>query len=143
MDGIVKLAATVLAEISALERARTVAPYFALAAVFVLLALAAAVGVVGCGIAALWIALLPAGGPWGAPLICAGVLLCIAAALLGGGYWLLRGRDRPKTATSALAAALESGDFAPLVREHKWLLIALALMGGLTAAGKLSKSRRD
>ncbi|MGH7000956.1 MAG: hypothetical protein ACREEA_05560, partial [Stellaceae bacterium] len=96
----------------------------------------------GCAIAALWIWLLPLVGPWGAPLICAGVLLLIAGALAGGGYWLARSRGGLKTGTGALAAAIETGDFAPLVHEHKWLLLALAALSGAATAEKSRKTSR-
>ncbi|MDE2229612.1 MAG: hypothetical protein KGL11_11305 [Alphaproteobacteria bacterium] len=138
MDGIAKLALTVLAQIATAERIRTTAPQIILAAVLALLVVAAVAGGIGCGVAALWIALLPSVGPWGAPLVCGSVLLLAAAALAGAGYLLLRHR-RPKMESGVLAAAIESSDFAPLVHEYKWLLLALALLGGMTAAGRRAK----
>ena len=142
MDGIVKLAATVLTEIVALKRTRTTALRLVLAVVLVLLAFAAALGGLGCGMAALWIVLLPVIGPWGAPLACAGALVLIAAVLVGSGYWLLRGHRKSKTRAGALAAAIESGDFAPLIREHKWFVLALAMLAGVATADKLGKDSR-
>lgn len=142
MDGIVKLAAAVLAEIVALERVRTIASRVVLAVVLVSLALVAILGGLGCAIAALWIALLPVVGPWGAPLVCAGILVLLAAVLVGSGYWLLRGSRRSKTRAGALAAAIESGDFALLIREHKWVVLALAALAGLVTANKLGKDSR-
>ncbi|HVA34960.1 MAG TPA: hypothetical protein VNG52_01900 [Stellaceae bacterium] len=142
MDGFVKLAATVLAQIAALDRIRTTAPQLALTMAVGLLAVAAAVGGAGCGVAALWIWLLPLVGPWGAPLICGGVLLLGAAMLGFGVHRLLRHTIRPTSANGALAAALEGGDFAPLIQEHKWMLLGLALLAGVTAADKIARPPR-
>lgn len=140
MGGIVKLALAVLAEVTTFERVRKRAPRIAIAALLIVLAFAVVAGGFGCAIAALWIWLLPHVGPWGAPLICAGVLVLIAGGLIGGGYCV--GRSRPKTANSALANAIESGDFAPLIHEHKWLLLALAALSGAAAAEKVGKTTR-
>lgn len=142
MGGIVKLALTVLAEITALSRARKRAPRVAVAALLLTLTLMLVVASLGCAIAALWIWLLPLVGPWEAPLICAGVLALIAVALAGGGYWLMRSRGGLSTGTGTLAAALETGDFAPLIYEHKWLLLALAALSGAATAEKSRKTSR-
>jgi|SRR5690348_10615597 len=142
MGGIVKLALAVLAEVTTFERVRKRVPRIAIAALLVALAFAVVAGAFGCAIAALWIWLLPLVGPWGAPLICAGVLALIAAALVGGGYCLARRRGGSKTASGVLAAAIESGDFAPLIHEHKWLLLALAALSGVAAAEKVGKTAR-
>jgi hypothetical protein len=140
MDGIVKLAATVLAQITTYERMRTAASQFAFATALGLLAVAAAVGGVGCGLAALWISLLPLVGIWAAPLICGGVLL-VGAAILGVVIRrLLRRTMQPMTASGALAAALASGDFEPLIQEHKWLFLGLALLAGVIIADRTANS---
>ena len=142
MGGIVKLVLAVLAEITTFERVRKRAPRIAVAALLIVLAFAVVAGAFGCAIAALWIWLLPLVGSWGAPLICAAVLAVIAAALLGCGYCLARSRGGSKSAGGALAAAIESGNFAPLIHEHKWLLLALATLSGVTAAEKVGKTAR-
>jgi hypothetical protein len=142
MGGIVKLALTVLAEITALSRARKLAPRVAVAALLLTLTSMMVAASFGCAVAALWIWLLPLVGPWGAPLICAGVLALIAAALAGGGYWLTRKRGGLQTGTGTLAAAIETGDFAPLIQEHKWLLLALAALTGAATAEKSRKTSR-
>ena len=142
MGGIVKLALTVLAEITALSRARKRAPRVAVAVLLLVLTSMMVAASFGCAVAALWIWLLPLVGPWGAPLICAGVLALIAAALAGGGYWLTRNRGALQTGAGTLAAAIESGDFAPLIHEHKWLLLALAALSGAATAEKSRKTSR-
>ncbi|MGH7117707.1 MAG: hypothetical protein ACREFP_01700 [Acetobacteraceae bacterium] len=140
MDGIVKLAATVLPELVALERVRTAAPHIILQAVLSLLALGAAAGALGCGIAALWIGLLPAIGPWAAPLACGGVLLLATIILIVILIVLSRNHDRSKATSGTIAKAIESGDVTPvirpLMRENKWLLITLAVVAGMIAANK-------
>lgn len=142
MGGIVKLALTVLAEITALSRARKRAPRVAVAALLLTLMSMMVAASFGCAIAALWIWLLPLVGAWGAPLICAGVLALIAAALAACGYWLARSRGGLQTGSGTLAAAIESGDFAPLIHEHKWLLLALAALSGAATAEKSRKTSR-
>lgn len=142
MGGIVKLALSVLAEIAALSRARKLAPRVALAALLLTLTTMMAAASFGCAIAALWIWLLPLVGPWGAPLICAGVLALITAALAGSGYWLARSRGGLQTGTGTLAAAIETGDFAPLIRDHQWLLLALAALSGAVSAERSRKTSR-
>ncbi|HKR18839.1 MAG TPA: hypothetical protein VJS41_01720 [Stellaceae bacterium] len=142
MGGIVKLALTVLAEITALSRARKLAPRVAVAALLLTLTSMMVAASFGCAIAALWIWLVPLVGSWGAPLICAGVLALFAAALAAGGYWLARKRGGSQTGTGTLAAAIETGDFAPLIQEHKWLLLALAALSGAATAEKSRKTNR-
>jgi len=142
MGGIVKLALTVLAEITALSRARKRAPRVAVVALLLALTSMMVAASFGCAVAAFWIWLLPRVGPWGAPLICAGVLALVAAVLAGGGYWLARSRGALQTGTGTLAAAIESGDFAPLIHEHKWLLLALAALSGAATAEKSRKISR-
>lgn len=140
MGGIVKLALSVLAEITALSRARKLAPRVALTALLLTLTAMMVAASFGCAIAALWIWLLPLVGPWGAPLICAGVLALIAAALAGGGYWFARGRGGSQAGAGTLAAAIETGDFAPLIHEYRWLLLALAALSGAISAEKSGKT---
>ncbi|MGH7008474.1 MAG: hypothetical protein ACRED7_08730 [Stellaceae bacterium] len=142
MGGIVKLALTVLAEITALSRARKQARRVAAAVLLLTLISMMVAASFGCAVAALWIWLLPLVGPWGAPLICAGVLALIAAALAGCRYWLARSRDGLQTGTGTLGAAIESGDFAPLIHEHKWILLALAALSGMVSAEKSRKTSR-
>ena len=142
MGGIVKLALTVLAEITALSRARKLGLRVAVAALLLALTTMMVAASFGCAIAALWIWLLPFAGPWGAPLICAGVLALVAAALAVGGYWLARSRGGLRTGTGTLAAAIETGNFASLIHEHKWLLLALAALSGAVSAEKSRKTSR-
>lgn len=139
MDSMVKLAVAILGELAALDRVRAVTPHIVFLAVLGMLALAAAASALGCGMAALWIGLVPAIGPWAAPLVCSGVLLLAALILLAAGYGLSRKDDRSKATGGGMTAAIESGDvtslIGPLIREHKWLLIAIATIAGMTAAG--------
>ncbi len=142
MGGIVKLALTVLSQMTALSRARKRAPCVAAAALLLALTFMMVVASLGCAVAALWIWLLPLVGPWGAPLICAGVLVLVAAALAGGIYWVVSSRGGLQPGAGTLAAAIESGDFAPLIHEHKWLLLALAALSGAATAEKSRKTGR-
>lgn len=135
----VKLAAAILGELGALERVRAVTPQIVFLVVLGMLALAAAGSALGCGMAALWIGLVPAIGPWAAPLVCSGVLLLAALLLLATSYGLSRKQSRSKTTGGPLARAIESGDvtplIGPLIREHKWLMITLATVAGMAFAG--------
>lgn len=142
MGGIVKLALTVLAEFTALSRARKLAPRVAVVALLLIMTSMAVAASFGCAIAALWIWLLPLVGPWGAPLICAGVLALVAAALVGGGYSVARSRGGLRDGSGTLAAAIETGDFASLIHEHRWILIALAALSGAVTAEKSRRSSR-
>jgi len=142
MGGIVKLALTVLAEIMALSRARKRAPRVAFVALLLTLTFMMVAASFGCAVAALWIWLLPLVGSWGAPLICAGVLALVAAVLAGCGYWLARSRGGLQAEAGTLAAAIERGDFASLIHEHKWLLVVLAALSGAAAAEKSRKTSR-
>jgi membrane protein implicated in regulation of membrane protease activity len=111
-----------------------------------MLALLAAAGALGCGVAALWVGLLPVIGSWAAALACAGVLLLAAIVMIASGYALLRRRDRSKVASSGTAEAIASGDIgqlvAPLIREHKWLLLVLAAVAGATTVSKVGTNPR-
>lgn len=142
MGGIVKLALAVLDEVTTLARARERASRVVFAAILLTLMAMMIAASVGCALAALWIALLPMVGPWAAPLICAGALALVAAALCCGGYLLTRSHNPSPTAGGTLAAAVESGDFAPLIHEHKWILLVLAALGGIASAEKSRKSSR-
>jgi len=142
MGGIVKLALAVLNEVTTLARTRERASRMVFAAILLTLMAMMIAASVGCALAALWIWLLPVVGPWGAPLICAGALALVAAALGCGGYCLTRGRNGSPTATGTLTAAIESGDFAPLIHEHKWILLALAALSGVASAEKSRRASR-
>jgi len=142
MGGIVKLALTVLDEVTTLSRARERASRVVVTAILLTLMAMMIAASVGCALAALWIGLLPIVGPWEAPLICAGALAVVAAALGCGGYCLARSRNRPPTGTGTLETAIESGDFAPLIHQHKWILLALAALSGMVSAEKSRRTSR-
>lgn len=142
MGGIVKLAFAVLDEVLTLARARARASRMVVAAILLTLMAMTIAASVGCALAALWIALLPIVGPWGAPLICAGALALVAAALACSGYCLTRSRNGSPTETGMLGTAIESGDFAPLIHQHKWILLALAALSGMATAEKSRKASR-
>lgn len=142
MGGIVKLAFAVLDEVLTLARARARASRMVVAAILLTLMAMTIAASVGCALAALWIALLPVVGPWGAPLVCAGALALVAAALACGGYCLTRSRNGSPTGTGTLGTAIESGDFAPLIHQHKWILLALAALSGMATAEKSRKASR-
>jgi len=142
MGGIVRLALAVLDEVTMLARARERASRVVVAAILLTLMAMVIAASLGCAIAGLWIWLLPIVGPWGAPLICAGTLALIAAALACGGYCLARSRNGLQSRTGTLTTAIESGDFAPLLHEHKWILLALAALSGMASAEKSRRTSR-
>ncbi|HEX3498905.1 MAG TPA: hypothetical protein VHT04_06230 [Stellaceae bacterium] len=102
-----------------------------IALVCLLIAALLSVAAMGCGVAALWIYLLPLLGPVGAPLVAAGALLVIALVLLLVARSVLDARPRhaPGPPDGAAAAA----DLSRLVKEHKLEMLLAALTAGLVA----------
>lgn len=100
----------------------------------------AAFGAVGCFIAALWVGLLPALGPVGAPLVCAGVLLLICVILALFAFFSSRRRSPPPIA--ALSDAFQGFDPGPFLRQHKFDLLIGALLLGLMTGVARSRGTR-
>lgn len=111
-----------------------------IAALAGVLAGVAALASVGCGLAALWIVVLPHLGPAWTILGLAGILVALCLALLALAFALVR-RDRRQpqinvdTATSLLAAK-------QLFGEHKGTMLMAALVAGLNAGAASGGSRR-
>jgi hypothetical protein len=85
----------------------------------------------GCACAALWIALIPALGPVGAPLVVAGVCL-IVAALLALAAWQLVRRRRARAANHLQLDAVMA-EAGKLIQEHKVEAIVAAIVAGFVA----------
>jgi hypothetical protein len=106
---------------------------------YLLLAAIAAIAALGCAIAGIWLALLPAIGPVWTPLLIAALLAAIAAILV-----LLVAR-RPR-ARGRLGGIGEGKDTAALLsaifRDHKTSLLLGAALVGLLAGSDLTRPRR-
>jgi hypothetical protein len=129
MGSMIKLALAVLTHLASVQRIagpRTIAA--------ILLALAAAfagIAAIGCGVAALWIFLIPYTGAAGAALSAAAVLLVLCAVLSTAGYALLK---RNRTPIENIAEAIQSDAGRKLVRDYKPLLLATSVLAGLVGA---------
>ena len=97
---------------------------------------------VGCGIAALWIYMIPLVGRGAAPLVCAGALLVIAlvCVVIGKMMW----RKRPAaTVPSALLESLGQIDASGIFGEHKGtFLIGALILGLILGSGAGSGGKR-
>ena len=87
-----------------LERWKKKAKFISIAAVLAAVALAALFGALGCGVAALWIYLIPYAGPVGAPAIVAGALLAFSLVLSTAAYFTAR--HKPRVPGSEFASAM-------------------------------------
>lgn len=142
MNGVFKLAFSVLTQMAMSEPLGARLARGGAAAALALLALAALLGGAGCGFAALWIFLIPYAGPIGALLIVGGILFTVAAVLLIAAFVLMRRKRRQASAVDALAEALKTGDASKLMHDHKTVLLLFAVLTGLTAASKIGKAGR-
>jgi hypothetical protein len=98
----------------------------------------AATAAVGCGMAALWIVVLPNLGPAGAALLLAGLLAILFLALLTLTWAIVwRDRRRPHLTVGGEEALLA---MARLFGEHKGAVLLAALVAGL-AAGSNGRKR--
>ena len=107
---------------------------------YVLLAAIAAIAALGCAIAGIWLALLPAIGPVWTPLLIGAVLAGIAAILV-----LLVARRSPRR--TGLGGSGDGVDPAALLsaifRDHKTSLLLGAALAGLLAGSDLTRPRRE
>jgi hypothetical protein len=142
MDGLVKLAFSVLIQMAAAEPLSARIARGGAVAALAVLALIAMLGAAACFCAALWIRLIPAVGPIGAPLIIGGILFAVATVLLLAGYVRFHRKHQQPSAVEALAEALKIGDASKLMHDHKAVLLLFAVLTGLTAAHKLKSSAR-
>ena len=101
----------------------------------------------GCALTALWIYAIPRAGPALAPVIVAGVLLCVAALLLL--FVRLRNRPRARRAderranTLSGAPASASGTLRELLRGDGSALLVAAILAGLVLGTRSSRGRKD
>jgi hypothetical protein len=129
MGSVIKLALAVLTQLSSVQR---IAGPRTIAAILLVLAAAfAGIAAIGCGIAALWIFLIPYIGAAGAALSAAAVLLVLCAVLSTAGYTLLK---RNRTPIENIAEAIQSDAGRKLVRDYKPLLLAASVLAGLVGA---------
>ena len=114
-----------------IARARAGMARISMAALCGALAGVAAMASLGCGLAALWIVVLPHAGPAGTALVLAGVL-AVLFLILSALAWSLVRRDwrrssvEPGAEASLLAAT-------QLFRAHKGTMLLAALVAGLNA----------
>ena len=92
----------------------------------------------GCLCAALWIGLIPALGPVGAPLAVAGLCIVVAGILALIAWSLIRRRRAPVSPQLQFDALL--GEGSRLINEHKGAaLLVAALLGMLAGNGGRKK----
>lgn len=143
MGALLRIAAPLLAElmrsglgVGGAARRGVLATGLAVGAAFAVLT------AVGCGIAALWIYMIPLVGRGAAPLVCAGALLVIAlvCVLIGKMMW----PKRPAaTAPSALLESLGQIDASSIFGEHKGtFLIGALILGLILGSGAGSGGKR-
>jgi len=134
MESILKLVLAVLAEIAGASRLRVTAVKLFLAALLVVAGAAAFVGAIACGVAALWITLIPLLGAAGVALAMAGLLLLIAL-IASVASWQLAKRRRKASRFAEIIGVLQKEG----VADHIALLLA-ALFAGALAGSKKSAS---
>jgi len=132
MGALLRFAAPLLAEVmraglggAGVARRGIMATGLAIAAAFAVLA------AIGCGIAALWIYMIPLVGRGAAPLVCAGAFLVIALLCLVIGKVMWRERPSAMGAPSALLESLGQIDPSGIFGEHKATFLLGALVLGL------------
>jgi hypothetical protein len=102
---------------------------------YAVLAAIAAIAAIGCAIAAIWLALLPAIGPVWTPLVIGAVLAGATAILV----LLISSRPRGgRRSDGEDPAALLSA----ILRDHKTSLILGAALAGMLAGSDLMRPRR-
>jgi hypothetical protein len=103
---------------------------------YAILAAIVAIAALGCAIAAIWLALLPAIGPVWTPLLIAAALAGIAAilVLLIASHRRGRGRRSDGEGPATLSSAI--------LRDHKSSLLLGAALVGMLAGSDLMRPRR-
>jgi hypothetical protein len=144
MGALLRIAAPLLAEamragvgVGGAARRGVLATVLAVGAAFAVLVAA------GCGIAALWIYMIPFVGRGAAPLVCAGALLVIAlvSMLIGKLVW----PKRPTAPSpSALLESLGQIDASGIFGEHKGtFLLGALILGLILGSGAVSGGKRS
>lgn len=136
MDTLMRAAVLAFGEIVAARGIGSASRRMTAAAWCAILATAFATASAGCGIAALWVLVLPKAGPVGAPLIAAAALLLLCLALLATIRFILRRRPAPVPAAAvpdAAVPALLIAEASRLLDENKGAALLAALLAGATA----------
>lgn len=144
MGALMRAALIAFSETAAVSRLSGKARRMSIAACCAVVAAAFALASVGCAIAALWVSVLPAVGPVGAPLIAAAALLLLCLALLATVARLSRHRPPPLPALAIPEAAIPAlliAQASRLVAENKGAALLAALLAG-AAVGKFDPNKR-
>jgi hypothetical protein len=106
---------------------------------YIVIAAIAALAALGCAIAGIWLALLPAIGPVWTPLLIGAVLAGIAGILVLLATRRPRGRERQGGIGNGedLAALLSA-----IFRDHKTSILVGAALAGMLAGSDLTRPRR-
>lgn len=131
MGSLIKLALSALAASSQTSALAAFSGRMVAGGVLGVVALLLAGAAWGCACAALWIALIPALGPVGAPLVVAGVCLSVAG-LLALAAWQLVRRRRAR-AVNHLQLDAVMAEAGKLIQEHKVEAIVAAIVAGFVA----------
>jgi hypothetical protein len=131
MGSLIKLALSALAASSQTSALAAFSGRMVAGGVLGVVALLLAGAAWGCACAALWIALIPALGPVGAPLVVAGVCLSVAG-LLALAAWQLVRRRRAR-AVNHLQLDAVMAEAGKLIQEHKVEAVVAAIVAGFVA----------
>jgi len=132
MGSLIKLAAWALIESGRAGSARAATIRMSAAALCAGLAAMLVLAAFGCAATALWIAVLPALGPVGAPLVVAAGLSIVTLIVAMLGWQIVRhGRQRSSVAVAPEFLLSEATRF---FSEHKGTVLLAALVAGMAAA---------
>jgi hypothetical protein len=131
MGSLIKLALSALAASSQTSALAAFSGRMITGGVLGVVALLLAGAAWGCACAALWIALIPALGPVGAPLLVAGVCLSVAGFLALGAWQLVR--RRRARAVNHLQLDAVMAEAGKLIQEHKVEAVVAAIVAGFVA----------
>jgi hypothetical protein len=132
MGSLMKLATWALIESGRAGSARAATIRMTAAALCAGLAAVLVLAAFGCAATALWILVLPALGPVGAPLVVAASLSIVTLILATAG-WLIVRRSRPRPDVVAAPEFLLS-EATRLFSEHKGAVLLAALVAGMAVA---------
>jgi hypothetical protein len=106
---------------------------------YILIAAIAAIAALGCAIAGIWLALLPAIGPVWTPLLIGAVLAGIAGILV----LLVAGRPARRAGLGTSGDAADPAAlFSAVFRDHKTSILLGAALAGMLAGSDLTRPRR-
>jgi hypothetical protein len=131
MGSLLKLALTALAASSQTSALKMFTGRMLAAGVIGVVATLLIAAAWGCLCAALWIGLIPALGPVGAPLAVAGLCIVVAGILVLIAWSLIRRRRAPVSPQLQFDALL--GEGSRLINEHKGAALLVAALLGMLA----------